>query len=200
MLSRRRLALILAAPLLGFAACHAAGDAGPGTAPSLSTKTCSPAWLTPPAVDSSIAVPASGGGVLLHGAATGVQSYACRNAPDGGAAWALTGPRAELRDCQGALVARHFASDAGAPLPEWQSADGSFVIARKVAEQKPGGTEASVPWVLLAAVERRGAGPLGEVRYVQRVDTDGGTAPKEPCEAGSTRDVPYTADYYFYGP
>jgi hypothetical protein len=162
--------------------------------------TCPPSWSAPPEVDRSIGVPEGGGGVVLHGAATGTQDYACRTVPDGGAAWALVGPRAELRDCHGLVIARHFASDGGASLPEWRAADNAYVVARKVAAVTPDGGAASVPWVLLEAVERGGSGPLSRVRYVQRVDTDGGVAPGGSCEAGAERNVAYEAEYYFYGP
>jgi hypothetical protein len=37
--------------------------------------------------------------------------------------------------------------------------------------------------------------------YIQRISTTGGLAPTADCNAdraGSTEDVPYTADYYFW--
>jgi hypothetical protein len=161
---------------------------------------CPQEWTAIPVVDPSIAVPSAGGGVVLHGAATGTQSYACVGAGDAGPpAWSLTGPHAELRDCRGAIVARHFASDAGAGFPEWQAADGSWVVAHKSATHTPGGGAGSVSWVLLAATDHGGTGVLANVTYVQRVGTDGGVAPAGACTAGVTADVPYTADYYFYG-
>ena len=45
-----------------------------------------------------------------------------------------------------------------------------------------------------------GTGTLAEVAYIQRLDTDGGVAPGGSCDAGATADIPYSADYYFYGP
>ena len=45
--------------------------------PDASDGGCSTAWLTPPAVDPSLSVPADGGGVLAHGAGSGTQNYAC---------------------------------------------------------------------------------------------------------------------------
>jgi hypothetical protein len=42
---------------------------------------------------------------------------------------------------------------------------------------------------------------ISRTRYIQRVNTSGGSAPTEGCEDGSLGDrllVPYTTDYYFY--
>lgn len=161
---------------------------------------CPAAWLQPPSVSPSIAVPADGGRVLAHGAATGTQDYRCQAAADGGSTWVLVGPRASLRDCTGALLAEHFASDAGAALPEWQSPDHTYVVGRKVAASAPDASPSSVPWVLLEGVSHGGAGALSRVRYVQRVNTSGGVAPARACAVDATAGVPYRADYYFYGP
>jgi hypothetical protein len=160
---------------------------------------CPAAWFTPPDVDPSIAVPADGGGVLVHGAGVGTQNYVC-TVTDGGTTWTFVTPHATLEDCNGLVVAMHFASEAGSAYPEWQAPDGTYVVGHKVASFTPDGGADSVPWLLLEAVDHGGTGPLSQVAYVQRLDTDGGAAPSGSCEAGATADVPYTADYYFYGP
>jgi hypothetical protein len=181
--------------LLGLVAGAGCRAAEPSSAPAAGA--CPDAWAAAPHVDPSLVPPH--GGVLLHGSATGTQSYACTAAADGGARWTFTGPRAELRDCHGELVARHFASDAGA-APEWQAPDGAYVIATKAAALTPDGGASAVPWLLLGARDHGGEGPLARTAYVQRVGTDGGVAPAGGCTPGATRDVPYGADYYFYGP
>jgi hypothetical protein len=58
-----------------------------------------------------------------------------------------------------------------------------------------------VPWLLLQGVSHGGSGTLSTTTYIQRLDTDGGTAPSgcDPTEAGALS-VPYSADYYFFGP
>jgi hypothetical protein len=175
-----------------------AGAPDSGT-PDASDGSCPLAWLTPPAVVMSLDVPINAGGVLLHGAGNGTQNYTCE-ITDGGTTWVLVGPTATLDDCSGAVLAHHFASDGGAAYPEWQSLDGTYVIGHKVAAFTPDGGGGSVPWVLLQAVGHGGTGTLSQVAYVQRLDTDAGVAPGGSCEAGVTEDVPYTADYYFYGP
>jgi hypothetical protein len=169
---------------------------------------CPPEWTAPPAVDPAIAVPQGGGQVVVHGAATGSQNYACtRSAADGGGsatyAWTLTGPEASLADCRGKVIGRHFASDAGASAPEWQSLEGSYVVGHKLAASTPPGAAGSVPWLLLTTDGRGGSAPIARARFVQRVATHGGTAPSTPCtdaRVGAIEKVPYTADYYFFAP
>lgn len=160
---------------------------------------CPSSWLAPPAeVDPSIAVPADGGGILLHARGVGTQNYACKTGADGGTGWTLLGPAAELDDCKGALIGQHFASDGGSAYPEWQTTDGAYVIGHKVAALRTDGGTSSVPSLLLQAVAHGGSGALSQTAYVQRLDADGGVASRA-CSAGDTLEVPYAADYYFYG-
>jgi hypothetical protein len=140
----------------------------------------------------------------LHASAAGTQDYECKAAPSGGTyAWTFLGPEAELSDCNGVVVAGHFASDAGASFPEWLARDGTYVIGQKVAAYTPIDGGASVPWLLLNAVASAGGdgGGLRLTRYVERLDSDGGSAPlAASCgrsRADVTEKVPYTADYYF---
>jgi hypothetical protein len=168
------------------------GDASDGGCPS--------AWLVAPTVPASIDVPADGGGVLLHAAAAGTQNYACTQGTDGGISWVFVGPQADLSDCNGTLIGHHYASEAGAGYPEWITIDGTYVVGHKVAAYTPDGGSGSVPWLLLQAVDHGGTGTLSQVAYIQRLDTDGGVAPGPGCDAGDMTQVPYTADYYFYGP
>jgi hypothetical protein len=154
-----------------------------------------------PAVPASIEVPDGGGTVLLHAAGSGTQNYTCTQAIDGGTGWTFTGPQADLSDCNGTVIGHHFASDGGPGAPEWMTIDGTYVIAHKVpnASFVPDGGSGSVPWLLLQASANGGTGVLSQVLYVQRLDTDGGVSPAPVCDAGTMIQVPYTADYYFYG-
>ncbi|MGH7436815.1 MAG: DUF3455 domain-containing protein, partial [Polyangiaceae bacterium] len=119
-------------------------------------------------------------------------------------AWVLQGPDAQLKDCSGNMIGHHFPSEAGASAPEWQTTDGTYVVAHKVATYTPDGGSGSVAWLLLQASSHGGDGGLSNVTFVQRLDTDGGVAPATGCDintdAGATVNVPYTADYYFWGP
>jgi hypothetical protein len=154
-----------------------------------------------------------GGTVVLHALGAGTQDYACIGTPiDGGAdagdagesfAWVLQGPDALLKDCNGVTIGHHF-PDGGSTSPEWQTTDGTYVTGKKLIAYTPDGGSGSVPWLLLQATGHGGTGTLSTVTYIQRLDTDGGNAPSTGCdvttEAGATVNVPYTADYYFYGP
>jgi hypothetical protein len=170
-----------------------------GQAAAASSEThCPPSWMSPPPTEPALAVP-SDAGVLLHFAATGTQNYACVASADAGAKWSPVGPNATLADCSGASLGRHFASEGGSAYPEWQTRDGAYVVAQKVAgAPSPDGGAGAVPWLLLRAVDAGGAGPIARTEYVQRVATAGGMATGS-CDAGAAVAVPYTADYYFYG-
>jgi hypothetical protein len=193
----------LVSALLVLPACHHGGtrEASGGVASSDNgfMGGCRASWLAPPMVDPSIEVPLGGGGVLLHVRAGGTQNYTCTRSSDGGTSWTLTGPSALLVDCNGQVVGRHQASDAGAGFPEWIEPDGTLVVAHKIAMFVPSDGARSAPWLLLKAVGYAGNGTLSHVSYVQRLDTDGGVGPALGCEAGETARAPYTADYYFYG-
>jgi len=184
------------------------GDA-PVAEPDASDGGCPASWFVAPVVDPSIALPDGGGGVLLHAVGTGTQNYVCKAATsDAGVttyAWTLVTPDANLTDCHAQIIGHHFASEAGASFPEWQTTDGTYVIGTKhLPTFTPDGGAGSVPWLLLKAVDAGGSGPLSMADYIQRLNTDGGNAPASGCAApgdvGSTTDIGYTADYYFYGP
>ena len=181
------------------AASDGGGDAGGDAA-------CPSSWLVAPTVDPVLAVP-DGGVVALHASATGTQDYACSQvAIDGGAgyAWVFSGPEADLHDCNGVAIGKHFAAGGDAGAPEWMTmADSSFVIAHKIAAETPDGGASAIPWLLLQAVDHGGSGVLSTVTYVERVDTAGGLAPSTGCDTGTvgaTQKVSYTAEYYFFTP
>ena len=147
-----------------------------------------------PDVPAAIAVPA-GHKLFLVAHAVGVQIYACGATADG-YAWSFVAPRANLYDNRGKLLTTHFAG------PTWQARDGSFVVGRVVDRAPADGT---IPWLLLEAAST-GAGPegdrLAQTSHIQRLATTGGLAPAASlCNAGTagtTAEVPYTADYAFW--
>lgn len=135
--------------------------------------------------------------VLLKARAVGVQIYVC--APKAGAPttfeWSLKGPEAELTDDAGAKIGGHHAG------PTWESVDGSKVVGKKQA-QAEAPEAGAIPWLLLTATSNEGAGLMTRVKTIQRVDTHGGKAPAEGCDAARANAearVPYTASYYFHG-
>ncbi len=58
---------------------------------------------------------------------------------------------------------------------------------------------ASIPWLILEAVETDGPGIFKRTTFIQRINTTGGLAPTTPpMRAGNEARVPYTAEYVFY--
>ncbi|HTT11355.1 MAG TPA: DUF3455 domain-containing protein [Burkholderiaceae bacterium] len=131
-------------------------------------------------------------------AAHGVQIYECRgvNSDDGQqAVWAFVAPEAELF-AEGRPVGRHYAG------PHWESVDGSRV-AGVVKARAEAPREGAIPWLLLATRSVGPDGALAGVTSIQRINTEGGTAPSaEGCtlaSLGQRARVAYTADYVLYG-
>jgi hypothetical protein len=140
-----------------------------------------------PAVCANIEVP-EGNKVCFHAYAVGVQIYRWN-----GSAWAFVAPAAVLyanADHDGE-VGTHYAG------PTWESNSGSKVLGQRIAGCTPDVT--AIPWLLLQAVTGEGPGIFHRVTYVQRVNTVGGLAPADPGSViGEERQVPYTAEYFFY--
>ena len=136
--------------------------------------------------------------LLLEVNGKGVQIYQC--AGDGSPAapfgWKLQGPEATLQDHDGHVIGKHYAG------PTWESADGSSVVG-EVRAHDDGPDPAAIPWLLLSAKSNNGTGVFSKVLSIQRLHTAGGKAPSAACDAtnaGQVARVPYSADYYFYGP
>ena len=134
--------------------------------------------------------PPAGEVLRAHAHASGQQIYTCD-----GSKWVLKAPDAKLFDEAGHEVGAHFAG------PTWRWSDGSQVTGKPVASvvRDP----ESIPWLLLTAISHNGDGVMKNVSSIQRLQTKGGKAPVNGCDAShkdaETR-ISYTADYYFYTP
>lgn len=127
---------------------------------------------------------------VLSTTASGMQVYACEYDAGHRLAWAFQYPEALLFDAGGTLVVRHGAG------PSWEALDGSRVTGKKLAEA-PGTHPGSVPQLLLAATPAA-TGTLAGVRFVQRLDTAGGTPPAATCTTEhAVGRFPYFARYVF---
>jgi hypothetical protein len=92
--------------------------------------------------------------------------------------------------------------------PTWQSSlDSSVVWGGKVGSIDAGSDAScpnagSIPCLLLNAVATRpgqfDAGALAKTTFIQRLNTNGGSAPAASCKVGDQALVPYSADYLFY--
>jgi hypothetical protein len=170
-----------------------------------------------PEMPASLQVP-DGYSVFFSGQAIGTQNYMCL--PSGtGVAWKFVAPQATLfRDVEVDGASRqlttHFLSvnpDEGIARPTWQhSRDSSRVWGRLHASSSdPAFVEAgAIPWLLLdvAGIDAGGDGDgtLARTKFIQRLNTSGGTAPAAGCgqagDIGALALVPYAADYFFYAP
>src|SRR5882672_10712927 len=145
-----------------------------------------PASLRPPA----------GQSVFLEALASGVQIYECASKSDEPSTyeWVFRAPEAALVDRSGRSLGKHYAG------PTWESVDASTVVG-EVRARDPGPSPSAIPWLLLGAKSTTGAGTFAQAKSIQRVQTVGGVAPSEPCNAANVKQVarvPYTATYYFY--
>jgi hypothetical protein len=145
-----------------------------------------PAALRPPAAEQP----------FLEARGAGVQIYECAAKANQPTVyeWTFRAPEASLLDPSGHAVGRHYAG------PTWESTDGSSVVG-DVRARDPGPTATAIPWLLLAAKSTTGLGVFSKTTSIQRVQTVGGIAPSDPCNAGTAQKiarVPYTATYYFY--
>jgi hypothetical protein len=123
----------------------------------------------------------------------GVQIYECQlvaNVPH----WVFQAPDASLYDASGTKVGVHGAG------PSWRYFDSSSVKGEVVA-QSAAPESASIPWLLLKAVDGDGSGIMAKAEFIRRSDTHGGIAPTTGCDAkhlSAISRVPYTAVYSFY--
>ncbi|HEY2464252.1 MAG TPA: DUF3455 domain-containing protein [Steroidobacteraceae bacterium] len=131
----------------------------------------------------------------LH--ATGVQIYECQPAKNDPAQfeWAFRAPEANLLAKGGRIVGKHYAG------PTWEASDGSRVVG-EVIGNSPSSTPNSISLLLLRAKGTAGNGLFTPVRFIQRLNTVGGSVPAAGCrreQAGQQLRASYTADYLFYG-
>ncbi len=157
-----------------------------------------PPTLAPPTLpaDSPIVAP-TGSQLFLIGHAKGVQIYTC----NGAGSWGSSVPRADLVDDAGNLVVKHSQG------PTWTAvADSSVFKGAKAASMDSPAPARDIPWLLLSKAPDSPPSPPGglltDTTSIQRVNTQGGTAPPTAeCKAqtaGKVKEVPYKADYYFY--
>ncbi len=122
--------------------------------------------------------------------------YECREKKDamGQFEWSFVGPDAVLSDRSGNAVGKYYG-----PPATWEANDGSKVTATQVAIS-PAGT-GNIPLQLVKANPATGSGAMQGVTYIQRLATQGGTAPASQCTMatkGAKETVKYQADYIFW--
>lgn len=148
-----------------------------------------------PDAPAPVAVP-SGNKMSMHTVGVGELTYECREKQ--GAAgtfeWTFVAPTATLWDTSRTkAVGKYYAG------PTWEANDGSRVTGKQLAIAPA--KEGAIPLQLVQAAPATGNGVMQGVTYIQRLNTVGGVAPKEPCAAasgGQRRQVKYEADYVFF--
>ena len=141
-------------------------------------------------VPKEVTPPGGKAAMTLKGA--GMLTYECRTA-DGKTAWAFAGPDAKLMDKDGKEVGKYYAG------PTWEHKDGSKVTGKQLATAP--GAAGAIPLQLVEAAPATGKGAMEGVSYIQRLNTVGGVAPSDPCDAskaGTKKTVGYSADYVFF--
>jgi hypothetical protein len=171
--------------------------------------------VTPPPVPANIEVPAPNE-LFLVGRASGTQNYECQPVSSlGRVGWVLFTPQATLFGDQDEQLTTHFFSpnplENGIVRATWQDSRDTSIVWGRVLQSSvdPNFVKAgAIPWLLID-VENTGAeaGPTGgttlsRTTFIQRLNTDGGTAPSvgcdRPTDIGKRAFVPYAADYFFY--
>jgi hypothetical protein len=153
--------------------------------------------IQPPAVPNNLRVP-EGQAVSLKAVGQGVQIYSCSPKPGDATQfdWILKAPEADLMNDQGERIGRHYAG------PTWEANDASKVVG-EVLQRADAPRQGAVPWLLLKAKSNQGDGTFKNITYIQRINTEGGTPPRDGCDAqhsGAEVRVHYRAIYYFYAP
>ena len=156
---------------------------------------CASRDISPPKVPAALRPPANET-PFLEASGTGVQIYECLASTEapGTFAWTFQAPEAVLTDRGGHVIGRHYAG------PTWEARDGSRVLGQLEAHD-PGPDPRAIPWLLLRAKSRSGAGLLSMTQSIQRVRTSGGIAPATACTSALVHTIvriPYAATYYFY--
>jgi hypothetical protein len=183
--------LVALAAVALFSACAADGSVAPTPRSLVASSGAPGADLR--AVDlgncPEIQVP-EGSKLAFHAYAAGVQIYQWN-----GAAWILKAPEADLFvDADGkGKIGTHFRTADG---PTWLTVSGSQVTGTNAIRCPVGPT--TIPWLRLDATSE-GTGVFENTKFIQRLNTVGGTAPVEDGTfVGQETREPYTAEYFFY--
>ena len=130
--------------------------------------------------------------LALHVYARGVQIYKWNATTQ---AWVFDAPRASL------FAEENYFGEVGSHYrgPSWESKSGSKVVATRVPGTGCAPDPSAVAWLKLVSTENNGPGIFKGITYIQRVNTVGGLPPSTPGSVdGEVKEVPYTAEYYFY--
>ncbi len=147
----------------------------------------------------AVQVPA-GHTVALETVGSGEITYECKAkaAMAGEFEWVFVGPNAVLKNRMGNAVGKYYG-----PPATWEAMDGSKITGAQLAVAPAG--MGNIPMQLVRADPamggKDGMGAMTGISHIQRVATQGGTAPAMSCSygnAGQKQVVNYQADYIFW--
>ncbi len=147
----------------------------------------------------AVQVPA-GYQVVMETVGSGEIAYECKAkaAMAGEFEWVFVGPNALLKNRMGTAVGKYYG-----PPATWEAMDGSMITGAQLAVAPAG--MGNIPLQLVKANPaiggKDGVGAMNGISYIQRVATQGGTAPPMSCTAGNVGQkqvVRYQADYIFW--
>jgi hypothetical protein len=153
------------------------------------------ALLTPAAFAQGVDVPA-GHSLSMTALGAGELAYECKAkaAMPGAHEWVFVGPTAVLYNKTNmSPIGKYYAG------PTWEAADGSKATGKQLAVS-PSPTAGNIPHQLVQAMPAE-KGAMSGITYIQRMNTKGGVAPADVCDAstlGTKKMVKYEADYLFY--
>jgi hypothetical protein len=174
-----------AAAVAAASALLAVGVGAFGLPASWAGAATQPAAQEATTIPSPLAVPSGNRLVEIMTVLRGSQVYTCT-----AGAWTLLEPVSVLH-------AEH-AYVLNTKGPAWTSVnDGSSVTGMTVASVP---VPHAAPELLVKAVSNTGSGWLGNVDYIQRLDTVGGAVPTGTCADGAIDAVRYQAEYRFWVP
>ena len=166
---------------------------------------------SPPPVPAEIEVPPQTE-LFLVGHGVGTQNYVCVPAASG-VAFALFTPEATLFADEERQIATHFFSpnpfEGGVIRATWEDSRDTSTVWGEVTHQSSDAAfvaKGAIPWLLLQVVGASdgptGGDTLAKTRFIQRLNTVGGSAPTTGCnvatDLGNKAFVPYMADYLFF--
>ena len=143
----------------------------------------------------AVQVPA-GFSVAMETVGRGEITYECKAkaAMAGEFEWVFVGPNAVLKNRKGNTVGKYYG-----PPATWEAMDGSKITGAQLAVAPAG--IGNIPLQLVKANPAMGMGAMTGISHIQRVATQGGTAPAMACSAGNAGQkqvVNYQADYIFW--
>ena len=161
-----------------------------------SSSSCALAESQPPA-PTPLAPPTDGLSLVLVAHGEGTQNYTCSNSSAAPVAIGAVANLTAMQSCpsqSSGIIGQHFFVDT--TTPDFDVAIlGNTELKKVGTSAAPGSSNGDVPWLKL---EAQAQGTTSKIQEIYRLQTQGGSAPASCSGQGSTIEVPYSAQYWFY--